>query len=295
MYLKIAFVLLSLYFSPTQALEMLQVSLPTEAEELIKQTGVSYSLDSYSNLKIELTTSDLSQQESIIKSFAQLVEILKNKWVMHAVYIHIPLSIAQPTMALEALGFKLYHLDKKSREVIYLFDNGRNIPNMNNGYGAAGIFIARINPNRQKEILVLSEYDKKELTIPGGCTDDVELATETVVRECKEEVGLDLDPKKLRLLRIKLAKIPASGRNFFGFHFYTEVPYDTAVNINNGDKKGEVSTYSWVPIDDLKNPEFTFDGKKFAKIYRVILDGEASPIFNRVDPNVETLTVSAVE
>lgn len=290
MFIRIILIFLSLHFTPTRALELLNTPLPEEAQILIKENKIEFSLDDYGNLKIVLNDTDSIGQKRTTNFFSKLVPILKDKWARRGVYIHVPLSIIQPAQELESLGFRLYHLDTKNKQVVYLFRNGRNIPNMNNGYGAAGVFIVRINPtNQKKEVLILSEYDKNELTVPGGCIDNAELIVETVVRECQEEIGIKIDPKNLRLMQIKNSKIPVSDRNFFGFHFYTEVPYDTEIKIDNA----EVINYKWVSIDDAKNADFVFDGKKFAAIYRVILEEqEPSSFFKFRNENTSFMMVS---
>jgi 8-oxo-dGTP pyrophosphatase MutT (NUDIX family) len=286
---KIFSLVLLLCFTNVYSLESFNVPLPVEAQTILERNEVKSSLDNFGNLKIEL-----DQPSQIEGSFFQnllppLISIVKEKWVNRGVFVHIPLEISQPTKALKTLGFELYSLGYKKDEVVYLFRNGRNIPSVSNGYSSAGVFMVRITPDNKKELLVLSEFDKSELTIPGGCTEDVELLSETAVRECMEEVGIRIDPNNLRVMQVKCSKIPVIGKNSFGLYFYTEVPYDTEVKIDNK----EVINYKWVPEDQIKNPDFVFDGKKFARVYHAVLMAEKTSLcLEKQGENNEAMSVS---
>lgn len=64
-------------------------------------------------------------------------------------------------------------------------------------YPTAKVDIRGIVLNADKKILMVKESSDKQWSLPGGWADIGHSPSETIVKECKEETGLDVKPNKL--------------------------------------------------------------------------------------------------
>ncbi|BFH62422.1 NUDIX hydrolase [Paenibacillus azoreducens] len=53
--------------------------------------------------------------------------------------------------------------------------------------------------DQDRVLLVHQTYGEKKWHIPGGIQEDTESAWDTALRECKEEINIDIDPAKIIL------------------------------------------------------------------------------------------------
>lgn len=102
-----------------------------------------------------------------------------------------------------------------------------------------------VNPEGQLLLLRRSDTDERrplQWDIPGGHTDGNEFANEAAARETKEEAGIDVDPRQLRLAYVT-CQVVESGLNVVWLFFIGQAGHD-GVTISH-----EHSEHRWVTID----------------------------------------------
>ena len=87
--------------------------------------------------------------------------------------------------------------------------------------------------------------------VPAGHLDGGETAREGAVRECKEEIGIDINPADLRVVHVMHRKAECDERIDF---FMTVDRYEGTIENREPHKCDELG---WFPIDDL--PDNTID------------------------------------
>ncbi len=130
---------------------------------------------------------------------------MKKSYKNHALYVHIPVRCGEFSDELESLGFKLCELNTDTKTVTYLYPNGRNIPELNYAYTSGMVCLLRTNPKSGvKEILIINEPLKAIANIIGGISERGEAPEDTAVREVHEEVGININKEKLKLVAVAI-------------------------------------------------------------------------------------------
>jgi ADP-ribose pyrophosphatase YjhB (NUDIX family) len=135
---------------------------------------------------------------------------------------------------------------------------------------SAGVFTLIFNPNLTKILLIKRNKQKREKCCYdwgniGGILELREYSLDGVLREAREEIGVELDKEKTKLLEV--LEHPNWSESFHGFHFVygTILDESTEIKINH-----ESEEFKWFDIDEL--PEKTGDKpediKKWLEIFR---------------------------
>lgn len=114
-----------------------------------------------------------------------------------------------------------------------------------------GVFVCVFNRDFSKILLLKRNKEKREKCGAvwgnvGGRIEPGETSKEACLREIKEEIGLDLDSSKLRLLHIK--ETPNFSENIHALHFVYATILDerTDIKINH-----ESDEYCWFNMKNL--------------------------------------------
>ena len=131
----------------------------------------------------------------------------------------------------------------------------------NNKFGL-GVIVCIFNKDFSKIFLLKRNKNKRDLNKldwgnPGGRVEWGEKLVEAGTREVKEETGIDLDVKQLKLLKIKeITKNPVAPNVHFLQFFYTAViEEDKKVTLNE-----ESEECQWFELKNL--PDKTLDKKE---------------------------------
>ncbi len=237
------------------------LEIPLEAKPYLQK--YEHTINPYGNLVVEAKTED-----SFAADMREIKRIITEKWERRGIFINVPTSLGNLGQTILDLGFEAYDFNKKESKLIYIYRNGRAIPDISNAFTSASVFIIRTNPKTEtKEVLIVNEYDKTDITIPGGCTDNTETIKATAVREAEEEVGITLNPTDLKVVAVFNDAKQGIERNHVSTNFRAHVSFDTKVTIDGK----EIKEYQWVSIDELLAETFTLWGKKLLPTYRSLL------------------------
>lgn len=123
-----------------------------------------------------------------------------------------------------------------------------------------GVFACVFNKNFSKILLVKRNEEKRkkygaEWGNIGGRIEFGETSLLAGLREIKEEIGLDLNPKKLKLLEIK--ELPNHHPDLHGIQFIYATSIDEKEKITIND---EAEEYRWFSLKNL--PDKMFDSRK---------------------------------
>lgn len=256
---------LFLMASNTHAAEVqTECKIPSQLNVILK-TFNAHKLDQYKNLCIELKQPSTEDAKGIEALINEMQRIFKN----HALYITFPIIYGDFSESLEQLGCKLCECSTESKTLTYIYLNGRNIPELNYAYTAAAVCLFRNNPETGiREILLISEPSKNIANIIGGISEKGETPEETVIREVKEEVGLQIYHKNLKLLAISHT-VRSDKKICVGYYFVCD-QFEGTPKVDGI----EVSECSWVPISEALKEGAQFFGKPVYAIYQRLLKGE---------------------
>ena len=256
----IFFVVSNFYAADAQA----ECKIPTPLDVILK-TFESYKLDPYKNICIALKQPSSNDHNTIKVLIDEMQQLFKN----HALYITFPIIYGDFSDLLEQLGCKLCECSTKDKTLTYIYLNGRNIPELNYAYTAAAVCLLRKNPETGvKEILIINEPSKNIANIIGGISEKGEMPEDTVIRETQEEVGLQIDPKNLKLLAV-LHTVRSDKKSCVGYYFICE-QFEGTPKIDGI----EVSECKWVSLSDALVEGIKFFGKPFYPLYQKLLKGE---------------------
>ncbi len=242
--------------------------IPQDAKVLLKD--YVHSVNEFGNLLIDCEKVDAPTLEHLKK----IKKSIATNWNKRGIILAIPISESGLGSSIEDIGFELYILDSANKRISYIFRNNRDIPNIHAGYTAGSIFIYRYHPvTKNKELLVLNEYDKEFLTVPGGCSARGELMIDTILRETVEEVGIRLNKKNIHLSFVTNRVYQKDGATFVNMGFETMLTEEVDVRVDNN----EVLDYAWVEVSKLKDKDFTLFGKKLFSLYYTFLFEEKVP------------------
>lgn len=101
----------------------------------------------------------------------------------------------------------------------------------------------------------------------GGRVEFGELLVDACLREAREEIGIELDSKKLKLIEVK--ETPYLSDVFHAIHFvYTTTIDENEKIILNFDCDNESEEYKWFNLDEL--PEKMFDSKEHINKWSIL-------------------------
>lgn len=240
-----------------------QVILPESLME--KLEGFEFILDAYKNIVINLSNPSSKNATKLQAVIAEMGRSYKN----YGLYVSVPVAQAEIASKLEQLGFKLHDLDINQKRLFYLYDNGRDIPELNYAYTAAAVYIIRINSKTsEKELLVINESQKTIANIIGGISNKGESPEDTAVREVREEVGIDIDKKNLKLVAV-LHTVRSDKKSCVEFLYLC----DKFSGKPKVDGK-EALQYEWVPVSQILSANDTkIFGKSFYSLWKKLLAG----------------------
>lgn len=109
---------------------------------------------------------------------------------------------------------------------------------------ASGAFIF----NEKNQLLILKPSYKDGWNLPGGVTDEFESPYQTIIRECKEEVNLDVKIKDLVLIDYSLKTIDDFEHDYIEFYFTVSVENLSDIQIDNE----EILDYKFVDINQAQ-------------------------------------------
>lgn len=136
---------------------------------------------------------------------------------------------------------------------------------------SAGVFVAIFNPGLTKILLLKRNKQKRDKYgydwgNIGGILEKREYSIEGVLREAKEEIGVELKKGNTKLLEV--LEHPNWSDSFHGFHFVYATILDENEKITINEESEE---YRWFPINNL--PERMKDTpeeiKRWLEIFKV--------------------------
>lgn len=132
-------------------------------------------------------------------------------------------------------------------------------------FGLALVWLWRLNDGvleicLQKRALSKKRYPGMYSTSAGGHVNLDETPQVAAVRECEEELGVMLDPEKLRFIgTFRVNNEPQNIRFIFSYH----ITEDVVFRFNDG----EVETVEWMSHDELMKRVNTPDGNMVFRLY----------------------------
>ncbi len=245
------------------------IAVQTIPESLAaKLQNLKYKIDSYQNIWAEIE--DLS--ENTLSKLSEVMLEMKHSYKNYGLYVSTSINNGSFSNDLEKLGLSFWGANSENKTLVYLYPNGRNIPKLDYSYTAAAVYLLRTNPSTgTKEILIINEPQKKISNIIGGISASGETPEDTVVRETREEVGVDLNKDKLQLVAVCHTVRPDK-RTYVEFLYLCE------------DFKGtpkvdgvEVSECAWIPLSKIKEEGVKIFEKPFYPVWQKLLRGEVRP------------------
>ncbi len=242
-----------------------QVQVVIPEPLMAKLEGFEFVLDGYKNIVVTLKSPSTKDTDRLKEVTDEMARSYRN----YGIYVQIPIEHGEFAGKLEKLGFKLYELDTNAKTLSYLFGNGRNIPELNYAYTAAAVYLMRTNPETaEKEVLVINEPQKVIANIVGGISAKGESPEDTAVREAREEIGLDVDKKKLKLIAV-FHTVRPDRKGCVEFLYLCD-EFSGTLKVDGK----EVTEYAWIPLSEiLKEEETIVFEKSFFSLWKKVLKG----------------------
>lgn len=119
-----------------------------------------------------------------------------------------------------------------------------------------GTFVCIFNKEVSKIFLLKRSRKEKQWGNVGGMVEIGEKVVDACVREVKEEIGINLNPEKLRLIDIK--ETPNFSEFFHALHFIyaTTLDEEEKIQINE-----ESENFGWFKLDEL--PDKILDSQEY--------------------------------
>lgn len=137
-----------------------------------------------------------------------------------------------------------------------------------NPSGAVGAILT----DKKGRILFLrraKEPSKGKLGIPGGFADHFETAEEALIREIKEETGLEIRKEQLKYLCSTTNSYLYAGVEYASIDIYFTAEIDDSKNIRAADD--ESSCVEFIAPNEIKNEDLSFDSLRNAvKHYKAL-------------------------
>lgn len=120
--------------------------------------------------------------------------------------------------------------------------------------------------NDQKKILFVKSHKWKnnKLTIPGGHIELGESASHAIVREVKEETGLDVLPLRLLMIQEAIYSNEFHKRRHFLFLDFVCKALSSEVRLDNN----ELQDYVWLDVDEIDEDSLEQFSRNLLNAYR---------------------------
>lgn len=125
------------------------------------------------------------------------------------------------------------------------------MPRRKNGIEFIGVGVGAVILNASDEVLLLRRASHPEIgqwTIPGGAVEWFETCADAVKRECREEVGLNIEVG--RMLTVVDHILEDEGEHWVSVEFLCSVTSDKAARLC----ERESSELGWFSLDALPDP-----------------------------------------
>ena len=116
------------------------------------------------------------------------INVLKEDGI-RLIWLYLPLERSDLVPGSTAAGFSYHHADEKGLQLTLPLVEGAFIPGYATHYiGAGGVLL-----DEENRILVIQEkyHTRKHYKLPGGALDPAEHISDAVVREVREETGIE--------------------------------------------------------------------------------------------------------
>lgn len=132
---------------------------------------------------------------------------------------------------------------------------------MENKEFSIGTFVCIFNADLSKMLLLRRNQEKRKKSgvmwgNVGGRVEFGEKIIDACIREIREEIGINMNPEKLKFADIK--ESPHFSEKFHAIHFVYVAMFDESEKIVLNDESEE---YKWFKIEEL--PDKTFDTKEY--------------------------------
>ncbi len=230
----------------------------------IQLENFEYTLDAYKNIAVKLDSPSSKEIDKLRAVITEMRKCYKN----YGLYVQISVSQGEFANRLESLGFKFCDLNTQTKTLIYLYPNGRNIPELNYAYTAAAVYLLRRNPETgTNEILIVNDPQETVSNIPGGCSAKGEAPEDTVARETYEETGIMLNKEKLKLVAV-FHTVRDDKKCCVEFVYVCDefkgTPKVNGVTVTN---------FTWVPLSEILKDGVKIFGKPFYLPWQKVLSG----------------------
>jgi ADP-ribose pyrophosphatase YjhB (NUDIX family) len=199
-----------------------------------------YKKDSYGNLHIQYSK---SKQENT--KILKCMDLLQDQYPQTAIFFEHPLKLSNfYATRLKAQGFHIYDINEDSQMVTWLWPNGRNIPDRRTTENAVRIVVR----NGEGKLLLVKSEGIPVLLVPGGGVPKGTLARDAAVDLLKDEVGVQVLPKDLKLIAV------LNRTNVYGFKGLNEVTYIYVLDdyADEPHTSTAIEKLYWVTPDDIK-------------------------------------------
>jgi ADP-ribose pyrophosphatase YjhB (NUDIX family) len=180
------------------------------------------------------------------RALAESVQVWRDEGV-RVVWLQVPLALAPLVPVAVEAGFVYHHATEAWLELTLTLEPGSYIPPFATHYiGAGGVVI-----NEARELLVIQErhHRRRHYKLPGGALHPGEHIADAVIREVKEETGVDT-----RFLNL------VCFRHWHGYRYgKSDIYFVTRLEPLSHDIEldpEEIAECLWMPLDEyLGNPD----------------------------------------
>jgi len=153
--------------------------------ETFEFTSLRLISDQYSGITIDTTTISTGLEE-FEKELIQIIKNIENKRLL---WIKVPIDRSDLIPMLTKYDFIFHHCNENDITLLKKLVFNPIIPNARNHTLGVGVVVI----NEKNELLVIKERINPHYKLPGGHIDDDENISTAVVREVKEETGIDVE------------------------------------------------------------------------------------------------------
>jgi nucleoside triphosphatase len=109
------------------------------------------------------------------------------------------------------------------------------------------------NPEHGKIILLHHDDAGSKYSIPGGHIESGEMPEDAVIREIKEELGINYTGE-LKLASVSKYRNPSFDHDKIDLNYVGELAEDTPISIEQNDDG--IVGYEWAPVDGILNGNY---------------------------------------
>lgn len=247
------------------------------SNEYFNSNGFKFFLDKYNGITID---KDSVKEKDFIKNLENLITKLKEE-KRNLLWLHLDIKFSHLISNATKLGFKYHTCHENSLLLVKKLTINPIIPTASNHTLGVGVVVI----NKKNEVLLVKErFSNVGFKLPGGHIDDGELIQSAVIREVKEETGIDIEFESL----ISLG-------HFYPHQFDKSNLYilckakAKSYKIDISDTQ-EILECKWINVNTYLNDENTFEyNKKIVKAAIVSegLKNEELESFNQIPKNYE--------